>query len=59
MSSFAIIQLRKRELVALLCVLAVVWLLVLYVSSSWCLGWSVVVAVPGLHNNFGNSLHWR
>ena len=38
LSSFAIISLKKRELVALLCALTVVWLLVLCVSSSQCHG---------------------
>ena len=45
-SSFVIIWLRKRELVDLLCFLAVLWLLVFCVSSSWC-GECVIVAFPG------------
>ena len=38
LSSFTIVSMRKRELVAVHCVLAAVWLLVLFVTSSWCLG---------------------
>ena len=38
LSSFEIISLRKRELLALLCFLAVVWLSVLCASSMWCCG---------------------
>ena len=46
LSSFAIISLRKRELVALLYVLAAVWLLVFCVSSLGSL-WSVNLPFPG------------
>ena len=51
LSTFAIISLRKRELVALLCLLAAVRLSVFCVSSSWC-RWLVglqfvIVAFPG------------
>ena len=52
LSSFAIILLRKRELVALLCVLAVVWLLVLFVSSSLCCGDGLQCVIVGLSGHF-------
>ena len=50
--SFAIISLRPKELVALNCVLADVWLLVFCASSSQCRGpWvglrTEIVAFPG------------
>ena len=57
-SSFAIISLGKRELVALLCLQGVMYLLVFCDSSSWCLGLvcSVIVAFSG-HTLFDDSIN--
>ena len=51
--SFAIISLRKRELLILLHVLGVMWLL----YAPGALGWSVIVAIPGHRVKPGNFGH--